>query len=284
MARGAPWTRAEVEATVAAYLDMLALELQGRAYNKTQRRGALRQVLHGRSDTAIERKHQNISAVLIELGFPYIDGYKPLGNFQELLRDVVEERLTGSGSLVALVEDTVQKPVEVPTVDDILAALVDPPPPRSPPSTRYPRERRVPRPPTRTNYLAREVRNAALGRAGERFVLRFEQARLMAAGREALAARVEQVSVTRGDHEGFDILSFETGGAERLVEVKTTGFGRYTPFFVTPNELSVSRQEAESYHLYRVFSFRQEPKLFTLGGALDRNLQLEASEFIARIS
>jgi hypothetical protein len=35
-----------------------------------------------------------------------------------------------------------------------------------------------------------------------------------------------QVSVTRGDHEGFDILSFESGGTERLVEVKTTGFGR----------------------------------------------------------
>jgi hypothetical protein len=283
MARGAPWSRAEVEATVAAYLDMLALELKGSAFNKAERRRALQELLHGRSEPAIERKHQNISAVLIELGFPYIDGYKPLGNFQELLRDVVEERLNGAASLVTLVEEAVKTPVEVPTIDDILAALVDPPPPRPRPSTRYPRERRVARPPTRINYLEREVRNAALGEAGERFVLRFEQARLIAAGHDVLAARVEQVSATRGDYEGFDILSFEPDGAERLVEVKTTGFGRYTPFFVTPNEVSVSRREAEAYHLYRLFSFREEPRLFTVAGALDRNFQLEASEFVARV-
>ena len=83
---------------------------------------------------------------------------------------------------------------------------------------------------------------------------------------------------------GFDILSFERNGAERLVEVKTTRYGRYTPFFVSPNEVEVSRREAKSYQLYRVFGFRQQPRLFTLGGALERSVQLEPSEFMARIA
>jgi hypothetical protein len=45
----------------------------------------------------------------------------------------------------------------------------------------------------------------------------------------------------------------------------------------------VSRREAESYQLYRVFSFRQEAKLFTVGGPLDQRFQLEPSEFLARM-
>ena len=68
---------------------MLACELRGERFNKAARNRALRQHLDGRSRGAVERKHQNVSAVLIALGFPYIDGYKPLGNVQGLLRDVV---------------------------------------------------------------------------------------------------------------------------------------------------------------------------------------------------
>jgi hypothetical protein len=64
------WSHEEVEATVAAYLTMLEQELRGVAFNKSDSRRLLRETLNDRSDGAIERKHQNISAVLIELGFP----------------------------------------------------------------------------------------------------------------------------------------------------------------------------------------------------------------------
>jgi hypothetical protein len=64
------WSREEVEATVAAYLDMLDQELRGLQFNKSDARRRLGATLSGRSEGAIERKHQNISAILIELGFP----------------------------------------------------------------------------------------------------------------------------------------------------------------------------------------------------------------------
>jgi len=70
------WSREEVEATVAAYLDMLDQELRGISFNKSDARRRLAVMLNGRSEGAIERKHQNISAILIELGFPYVSGYK----------------------------------------------------------------------------------------------------------------------------------------------------------------------------------------------------------------
>ena len=45
--------------------------------------------LDRRTKGSIERKHQNISAVLHEVGCPFIGGYKPLGNYQALLKEVV---------------------------------------------------------------------------------------------------------------------------------------------------------------------------------------------------
>ena len=75
------WSPAEVAATVADYLDMLELELRHAPYNKRDHNRNLLQQLKGRSAGAIEFKHCNISAVLNEIGYPSIDGYKPCDNF-----------------------------------------------------------------------------------------------------------------------------------------------------------------------------------------------------------
>ena len=81
------------------------------------------------------------------------------------------------------------------------------------------------RPQQGVDYLAIEAANRSLGPAGEEFVLRFEVARLVRAGQERLAVMVELVSETRGDGLGYDVLSFEISGRERLIEVKTTSYG-----------------------------------------------------------
>ncbi len=52
----AAWSREEVEATVADYLDMLSAELQGQAYSKAAHRRQLLPLLQDRSEGAIERK------------------------------------------------------------------------------------------------------------------------------------------------------------------------------------------------------------------------------------
>src|SRR5712691_10570655 len=99
MSNSESWSREEVEIAVADYLNMLSKELRGQSFNKAEHNRGLQQLLPKRTRGSVERKHQNISAVLLELGYPYIDGYKPLGNYQGLLREVVEERLTKSAAL-----------------------------------------------------------------------------------------------------------------------------------------------------------------------------------------
>lgn len=276
------WSRLEVELLVSDYVAMLAAELRGEQYSKTIHRRTLAPLLDGRSDGSIERKHQNVSAILIELGYPYIFGYKPLGNYQRLLLEIVAERVSVDAGLAATVQSAVEIPASVPIPGDtLLDAWEDPPEPGV--ATPYPpvRERTVRRPVV--NYLEREARNSSLGRAGEAFVIRFERGRLIRAGKELLAERIEHISAVDGDGAGFDVRSFESNGRDRLIEVKTTAYGKQTPFFLTRNELSVSRDRADVYHLYRLFRFRNVPRLFGLQGALDQACHLDPIQFSARV-
>ena len=108
-------------------------------------------------------------------------------------------------------------------------------------------------------------------------------ARLIAAGEERLAGRIEHISQKQGDGAGFDILSFDETGAERLIEVKTTKYGRETPFFVSRNEVAVSESRATNYRLYRLFGFCEEPRMFTLAGALSATCRLSAESYLATV-
>ncbi|WP_066707098.1 DUF3883 domain-containing protein [Curvibacter delicatus] len=273
------WSRVEVEVIVADYLSMLASELAGTPYNKTAHRRALKPLLQGRSDSSIEFKHANISAALLDAGFPYINGYKPLPNYQSLLAEVLAERLDKTPDLLTLAATDVDRPIVVPEVEDILAALTERPQPR--PAPHKISEPSVPIIRLPTNYIEREARNRSLGNAGELFVLNFERARLIHAGKENLAAKIEHTAKVHGDHAGYDILSFEDSGVERLIEVKTTKYGVDTPFFVTRNEVATSERHASQYQLYRLFAFRQAPRLYTLPGAIGHTCRLSAATFLA---
>ena len=280
MAQG--WSQLEVEAIVGDYLEMLSLEIGGMPYNKSEHRRTLKPLLQGRSDPSIERKHQNISAVLRDMGFPFIDGYKPLGNYQRsLLPEVVGEAVFAHPSLLKVIEADVDRQARVPSVDDILRAMLSKPPAS---------DRAVPMAPQlpahllpNVNYLEREFRNRSLGAAGEQFVVNYERARLAHAGQERLVEDVEWVSQTRGDGLGYDVRSFEEGGQERFIEVKTTRYGKQTPFFISPNELRFCERHREAFYLYRVFAFKSDPKMFALPGAIESHCRLNPSEYRATL-
>jgi len=271
------WCRQEVDAAVEEYLGMLALELGGEQYNKAERNRRLRTRLTERSKGAVERKHQNISAVLIELGFPYIPGYKPLGNVQAMLREAVREQLPRLANLVA---EHVSAPQPQLAVDDVLGIRVEVP--ARPERLSVGEERPTYFDSGRVNYLQREALNQSLGDAGEALVVRYEQARLRHAGKDRLARNVEQVSKTIGDHAGYDIRSYEISGRDRFVEVKTTRYGPFTPFYISTGELRFSQEHPCAYRLYRVFEFVRRPKLFTLAGDVARHVRLQATHYRAQ--
>lgn len=276
---GIDWTRSEAEAIVDDYLSMLASELASTPYNKAAHRRALMPKLLDRSEQSVEFKHANISAALLDAGFPYISGYKPRSNYQALLAEVVAEQLNRHPTLFKIAEADADRPMVVPEVDDILRVLTIPPKIASTPNRVTEPSRSIIR--LTTNYIEREARNRSLGSAGEDFVLNYERARLIHAGRESLAAKIEHTSKVRGDGMGYDVLSFEENGAERLIEVKTTKYGGDTPFFVTRNEVATSEKYAAQYQVYRLFAFRESPRLYTLPGAIGTTCQLSAATFLA---
>ena len=212
------WSRLEVEAIVGDYLDMLILEIGGRAYNKSAHRQMLKPLLQGRSDPSIERKHQNISAVLLEMGLPFIEGYKPLRNYQRsLLPELVTEAVVGRPLFLKTIEADVDREARVPSVDDILGTMLSKPPVSdlpAPPAPQLP-DRFLPE----INYLEREFRNRSLGAAGEGFVVNYERARLALAGLERLGEDVEWVSRTRGD--GWAMTFFRLRKAARNVSLRS---------------------------------------------------------------
>ena len=128
---------------------------------------------------------------------------------------------------------------------------------------------------TKHDYLEREAQNQSLGLADEQFIVKFEHWRLIALGQQRLADKVDHVSQSKGDGLGYDVLSFESDGKERFIEVKTTTFGRNTPFFVSRGELALSSAAKDQFHLYRLFEFRKAPRLFDLPGALNQHCTLD---------
>lgn len=277
------WNRLEVEACVADYIRMLTLDLSGQKYNKSEHRRRLAAILDNRSDSSIELKHRNISAVLLQLGCPTIAGYKALPHFQHLLFEVVSEHVESNALFDRAALNAVEQPAGTPLVANFEKVLVEPP--KSTPlgdsmAPSYAPTFRA----FRRDYLARETKNRSLGEAGELFVVEFESRRLHGRGKRQLGERVERVSTSRGDGLGYDVLSFDESGKERFIEVKTTAFAKETPFFVSRNEIAFSEKESEQFHLYRLFEFRKEPRLFDLRGPVAAHCLLDPVTYVARFS
>ena len=85
-----------------------------------------------------------------------------------------------------------------------------------------------------------------------------------------------------GDGLGFDILSYDDADdSERMLEVKTTGLGKFSPFYITSNEVRCSEDIPHQFQLFRVFDFGREPRLYILHGSLRTLCRLEPVLFRA---
>lgn len=171
---GRDWTDREVDPIVADYFDMLGLELRGEAVIKVRRNAAL-QALTGRSRGSIEFKHQNISVVLLRLGMPWIQGYKPMPNFQRALIDGVERYL----SVRPAVFESPVVPLDAAGFREHDSLFFEPPPTASFEPMPAPLAQIV----RKFDPALRDARNRALGKRGEERIFLHEQASLRGAGR-----------------------------------------------------------------------------------------------------
>ena len=169
------WSRAEVELAVADYLNMFASELREERYAKADHWRALQPQLHDRTKGSIEFKYGNVSAALRDLGYPFVDGYKPYANYQALVIEVVQAQIQTRQDIIELIERDVTRPATLPAFDDILAALVSRPEPSAQHGEKLTKPTawfEKPRAQSAVNYFAVDAANRSLGEAGEEFAER----------------------------------------------------------------------------------------------------------------
>jgi hypothetical protein len=271
---GRPWKDDELDAIVADYFSMLRAELSQQPYVKSHHSAVLMEQI-GRTHRSVEFKHQNISAVLEELGWPWIIGYKPKRNYQASIFDAIDRFLSSNGDMVYG-----QLPPKVLAASDEAGTFVSAPVLQPQTDRPWQLERLV----KKFDAVERDLRNRSLGRAGEEFVLTVEKKRLEKLRRPDLLKKVRWVSAEDGDGSGYDILSFELDGRERLIEVKTTNGAARTPFFLSENERQRAAASVESWRLYRVHSFAQKPRIFQITPPLDQMLHLRPDTWRASFS
>ncbi len=260
----AHWQGDELDAIVADYFDMLAAELTGRPYVKSKHSAALMTQI-GRTHRSVEFKHQNISAVLDKLGMPWISGYKPKKNYQNAIFGAIERYLIQHSDIL----QSVWIPLMGPTISSVV--FVDPPVPAPFNDSMPDALQRLVR---KFDPVERDHRNRSLGKAGESFVIDLERHQFAQANRPDLARRVRWVADEDGDGAGYDVLSFDHGGRERLIEVKTTNGSARTPFFLSRNERALATERPMDWRIYRLHLFAQGPRIFTITPPLENALNL----------
>jgi Domain of unknown function (DUF3883) len=262
---GTPWQDDELDAIVADYFAMLAADLSGQQYVKSSHSQALMAQI-GRTHRSVEFKHQNISAVLDELGMPWIPGYKPKRNYQNAIFDAIDRYLTKHPAILEPV------PASPPAVTDLAAKIFVAPPVLAPSDGPIPEPlRRLIR---KFDPVERDHRNRTLGKAGEEFVVHVERRKLTEESRPDLARKVRWIAAEDGDGAGYDVLSFDLAGCERLLEVKTTNGSSRTPFFLTRNEWALATERPADWSIYRVHLFAKEPRIFTIVPPLENAINL----------
>ena len=251
---------------------MLRAELAGQHYVKAAVNREV-QAATGRSRGAVEFKFANISAVLRDIGLPYVLGYQPRGNYQAALRARVEGYLAQDQELPRLLEE-MPAPEAAPGVHLL---EVDPPVMAAPPAGGRGRTA------IGVDYLEREARNRDIGLTGERLVLEYERERLTAQGRPDLSGLVAHIPSTLGDCAGYDVSSYLPDGTPHHIEVKTTRGTISAPFFLSAAELRHALASPAPYSIYRVFDVGSNPRFYKLTGDMAQVLDLTPISYQARI-
>jgi hypothetical protein len=117
-----------------------------------------------------------------------------------------------------------------------------------------------------------------LGDAGETLVKEYEIRMLKEAGRHEDAAKVEIVK----DGEGYDVMSFDSAGNLKYIEVKTTTGDRHNVFHLSDNEFEFMKRNVGKYCIYRVYNYDSTNnfgEFFEVSDNVEEQLLLKPSNY-----
>ena len=139
---------------------------------------------------------------------------------------------------------------------------------------------------TKIDYINKARKDAEIGLLGEELVINYEKERLINLDLNEYAEKIRWIS-KESDSYGYDIESFDVDENGKVypikIEVKTTASKADTEFFVTKNELEVSKEYKKSYFIYRVYDAKGlYPKFYRAAGSISDNFILDPVTYMAR--
>ncbi|CAH7326267.1 conserved hypothetical protein [Vibrio chagasii] len=204
----------------------------------------------------------------------------------EVIYQVLDHQHRASTSLDELYSWTSHEELEANDkidVSDVILTETDAP---KPSSRRKSSNKSAKKPTKKTNNWADiDERNRNLGLAGEELVIAHEKRFLISKGLADLADRVVHVS-KKDDYAGYDVESFDENGAKKFIEVKTTDKTIGTAFFISRNEVEVSRKLGSQYWVYRVYDLNKKTgkaKFYPLSGPVEDHFDLVPENYKARV-
>jgi len=244
----------------------------------------LKYYLH-KSNKVVKLKLQHISSILVNSDLPYIEDFKPIPRAEIDLIDWNE-----TVNLKKILTEKFNKKDNILFFDDIadrtefkpdynFKSIVEEKPIQNVFENENLTEKKSIRIKPKINYIEREIRNTKLGEEGEKWVIAFEQNRLLNLGLSNLVKKIVWASKDIGDGLGYDVISYNENQEKIFIEVKTTCLGKYSAFFLTQNELKVSNN-LKNFQIYRVYDFEKETKIYIIEE--DIQLQLELIPTIYR--
>ena len=107
---------------------------------------------------------------------------------------------------------------------------------------------------TDKDFIQDAVEKKEIGDAGEELVIQYEKNFLASLGFHAFADKV----CKQKDGKGYDVLSYNSKGEEKYIEVKTTRGNALTPFDYTINEYLFASKHEGNYFIYRLYNYDEE--------------------------
>lgn len=131
------------------------------------------------------------------------------------------------------------------------------------------------------DYIKRAKSNTLVGNSGEEFAIKFEKWRLR--DYPDLADKISHVS-KEDDSLGYDIISFETDGSPRYLEIKSTLGSLDSMFYISSNELTVADSLGDKYIVLRVAQLGSSPICCEIRHPFDDKLTLTPSTYMANFA
>lgn len=136
----------------------------------------------------------------------------------------------------------------------------------------------------KTDYIRKAKEDHITGLKGEEIALNIERKRVeeMDLDPDIYVKYVADIS----DTFGYDIESVDyvNGKLEKIfIEVKATRDIKDTTFYVSRNELNVSKEKELNYQIFRIYDVTsQTPKYYRSNGRIDENFYLDPISYSAR--